>query len=116
MHNFNQSGAEHPVHWARHKNVAAGVIMGAIAAATTLSLGRIAVHPSNLLERWLESIAFTLVLPGLLVDFLSGRSGLNVPPWLPAACNFVFWLGFAWLFGFLVDKLRAQIRLLASHF
>jgi hypothetical protein len=99
-----------------NKNVAAGVILGAIAAATTLSLERIAVHSSNLFLRWIESIAFTLALPGLLFGFFFGRSGYNVPLWMAAACNFAFWLGFAWLFGFLVDKLRQQIRLLASHF
>ena len=99
-----------------NKNVAAGLILGAIAAAVTFNLGHFAMLPSNHLQRWLQAIAFTLAVPGLFVDLFSGRSGFNVPLWLAAACNFLFWLGFVWLFGFLVDKLRQQFRLLVSHF
>ena len=99
-----------------NNNAAAGVVIGVIAAGITFNIERIAIHSSNLLERWLQAIAFTLVVPGLLADFFAGRSGHNLPVWMAAACNFAFWLAFAWLFSFLVNKLRQQIRLLASHF
>lgn len=99
-----------------NKNVVAGVFLGVIAAAVSLNLERIAVHAASAPVRWLQAGAVTLVIPGLLVDFFCSRSGHNFPVWLAAACNFVFWLGFAWLFGFLVDKLRQQLRLFASHF
>ena len=98
------------------KNAAACVVMGVIAAAVTFNIERISTHSSNLIERWLQSIAVTLVMPGLLADFFAGRSGHNLSLWMAASCNFAFWLAFAWLFSFLVSKLRQQIRLLASHF
>ncbi len=98
------------------KNAAACVVMGVIAAAVTFNIERISAHSSNLLERWLQAIAFTLVMPGLLAEFFAGRSGHNLSVWMAASCNFLFWLAFAWLFRFLVNKLRQQIRVLASHF
>ncbi len=97
------------------KNAAACVVMGVIAAAVTFNIERISAHSSNLIERWLQTIAFTLVVPGLLADFLAGRSGHNLSLWMVASCNFLFWLAFAGLFSFLLNILRQQIRLLASR-
>lgn len=101
--------------WIWNRNAAAGVVTGVLAAAITFNIERISAHSSNLIERWLQAIAFTLVMPGLLADFFAGRSGHNLSVWMTASCNFAFWLAFAWLFSFLVNKLRQQIHLLASH-
>lgn len=96
--------------------LAAGVLIGALAATLTFTVERIIFVASNALLRWLQAAAFTLITPGVILEYATGRSFHGLPVWLTASCNFLFWLGFAWLFGFLLGKLRQQIRLLASHF
>ncbi len=100
---------------ARHKCLLAGVMLGAIAVALTYAMERFTFVAPNLLVRGLQSIAFTLVLPGFIVSIASSRALHGFHTGLAAACNFVFWLGFGGLFLFLLDKLRQQIRILASH-
>lgn len=101
--------------WARSKSFIAGVLLGAVAAALTLSIDRMVFVAPNLFIRWLQAAAFTLIVPGMMLNVAIARGFNGLPLWLASLCNFVFWLGFGWLFGFLLGKLRQQIRLLISH-
>jgi len=103
------------VRLASKTGLAAGVLIGAPAAALTFTIGRLVFAAPNFVLRWLQPAAFTLVVPGATVDFVTARTSHSLPVWVAATSNFIFWLGFAWLFGFLLGKLRQQIRLLASH-
>lgn len=100
---------------ASKKGLAAGILMGALAAALTFTVDRLVFAASNAALRWLQAAAFALIVPGVILNFLSGRQFDSLPIWVAAATNFLFWLGFAWLFGFLFGKLRQQIRLLATR-
>lgn len=100
---------------AGYRSLAAGVLVGTAAATLTFAVERLVFVAPNVLIRWLQAAAVTLLIPGLIADFFLGRSINGFPVWIAAVCNFSFWLGFVWLFGFLLRKLREQIRLLASH-
>ncbi|HWE84373.1 MAG TPA: hypothetical protein VG267_05480 [Terracidiphilus sp.] len=95
--------------------LAAGVLIGALAAALTFTIGRLMSIAPNLALRWLETAAFTLIVPGATLQLVAARNSHSLPAWVAATSNFVFWLGFAWLFGFLLGELRRQLRLFASR-
>ena len=100
---------------ASKKSLAAGVLIGALAATLTFTIDRLVFIAPYTVLRWLQAAAFTLIVPGVIVDFFAGGQFHGLPLWLAAACNFFFWLGFAWLFGLLLCKLRQQLRLLATY-
>lgn len=102
--------------WAKSKSLVAGVLLGALAAALTVSIDRLTFVAPNLLVRWLQAAAFTLVVPEIMLNMALGRGFHEMPLWLASLSNFAFWFGFAWLFGFLLGKLTQQIRLLNSNF
>lgn len=109
------SGELDPMDWARSRGFIAGVVLGALAAVLTLFLDRMVFVAPNYFVRWLQAAAFTLLVPGMMVGLALGRGLNGLPLWQASMCNFAFWLGFGWLFGFLVRKLREQIRLLISN-
>ena len=101
--------------WARCKNVAAGAMLGGVAAAITFSVHGLTLATSNLLLRMLQTVAFAIAIPGLLIAVAARNvhpAGLGVA----ALCNFTFWFCFGWLCSYLVSTLRQKIRLLATHF
>jgi len=102
--------------WVWNKNVVAGVILGAIAAATTISVQGLTLVASNLLLRVLETVAFAFTVPGLLVAFAAAHDVHHVGLGFAALCNFTFWFCFGWLCSYLLRTLREQIHLLASQF
>jgi len=104
------------MHLAGRRELVIGILVGALAAALTFTIPRLMFVAHNVALRRLQEAAFTLVSPGVILEFVCGWQFHSLPVWLAAAVNFLFWLGFAWLFGFLLGKLRQQFRLLVSHF
>lgn len=99
---------------ARNRTLAASALLGGLAAGLTLSIDRLAYPASSMLVHALQTVALALMVPGVFLVFALGKPPGHLPYWIAALFNFAFWFGFAWLFGFLLGKLRQQIRILAS--
>lgn len=100
---------------ARNRTLAASALLGGLAAGLTLSIERLTYPASSIFVHALQTAALALMIPGVLIAFTLGKPPGHLPYWIAALFNFAFWFGFAWLFGFLLGKLRQQIRILASH-
>lgn len=98
------------------RTAALSLLLGAAAGVLTAHFNTLmasALATNVAAVRWAYVLPQTLAVPGVLAAMLLG---FRLSAWQAIAISVLFWLGFTWLFGFLVNKLRQQIRLLASHF
>ncbi len=98
---------------AGYRNACAGMVLGGVSAFLTYHIRGLIFMDPNAAMRALKSVAFAMVVPGLIAGMVSGNSRVLAPP-VMAGINFVFWFGFGWLFATFITKFIKLRRAIAA--
>jgi uncharacterized protein (DUF2342 family) len=88
----------------QYKGMVVGIALGAVSVFLTYHLTALFQADPNLAVKALKTVGIALILPGLIAAIVLGDVH-TLRLWIAAIVNFLFWFGFSWLFGVLVEKL-----------
>lgn len=95
------------------RSIFAGVVLGSVSIFLTYHLELLFHAGSNVIAQAFKAAGIAMVVPGIIAAMAVGNLH-SFRLYLSAAVNFVFWLGFAWLFGICVRKLIVLRRAIAA--